>query len=757
MKIEGSRKKNAYYWTVRGSCLFKGCISYLCYVKKEPSNIKKGITLRIRITGEVNHDEGEYHARQCKGDVRYELGKLAAEIGPSEAYHRLIGEMPKSDLDAGNITKCQNPGVLNMAANTYRDSQRLDKDIVGEIMLMKRVMVIEDSTSVVISGYIQRFTISPFTIHLWSEEQLKLHAPTTSLGIDATGGVVRKVPGQNKRMLHYSIVSGGEDREPALPLGEMMTNDHCTASISNFLLVLQRDYKKVKNKALQPQKVESDFSWAIIHSVLLTFDHCDISAYLTGAWDYLMNGKAFIYKTIIHICTAHMIKMMLGKLAIKDKDKRKFFAYVIARILDSTRMSDLDRLFHHLCNICIAKFDSEGVQDSLQKLNDEVMKRASEEVDSVTVEEVTSPMESRRTVYKQSPFYTHFYQIQQESAERTLSESDSQDDKNEYYNPKVIEALLRYLAYTPLITGVLLCEIDDLSHDTNALAENWFNILKNNILAKKRQLRPAEFINTLRASLKGRIRRRHLNQKRLTKDEDESSDEGKEEQRNNEYDFEGSTEVWKKTHSKGQRKKRRSYFDVPKEEPKIRKMGHSKKSASKPANTSANKRKLSEEDTSKVEENEPFQPKKKRKMRKFVFDEDKLRRCAIPYGGTFKNHKLLNTCTIDTGLQVMAYIATNERVRNFISDTSKLIQSYAALDYCINKIYQSKFDMAKGYWMELILDYHGRGKWDVHGSEYQRFVNHITDIQEYSSISKCDGTSCPRPDRESSGREILLK
>ena len=52
------------------------------------------------------------------------------------------------------------------------------------------------------------------------------------------------------------------------------------------------------------------------------------------------------------------------------------------------------------------------------------------------------------------------------------------------------------------------------THDTNKTVENWFRIVKNDILQKKKRLRPGNFVQIMAKSLTGRLREYNLTGKK---------------------------------------------------------------------------------------------------------------------------------------------------------------------------------------------------------------------------------------------------
>ena len=87
-------------------------------------------------------------------------------------------------------------------------------------------------------GYVQFFGISPFVMHLYTEEQLKILkkyskvVQTTILHFDGTGQILKRI--EEKQVFYYPIVLHLPEYPP-LPIAELFTNEHSNITISHFL------------------------------------------------------------------------------------------------------------------------------------------------------------------------------------------------------------------------------------------------------------------------------------------------------------------------------------------------------------------------------------------------------------------------------------------------------------------------------------------------------------------------------------------
>ena len=102
------------------------------------------------------------------------------------------------------------------------------------------------------------------------------------------------------------------------------------------------------------QQVETDYSWALMDSVLMSFNRETISAYLERAHIVIEIQKIHsdLHKfTVLHLCSAHIVKAVsqgFGK-RMQDKGLKEYVTYCFAILLNSTSMDEALRVFQHVC------------------------------------------------------------------------------------------------------------------------------------------------------------------------------------------------------------------------------------------------------------------------------------------------------------------------------------------------------------------------------------------------------------------------
>ncbi len=134
-------------------------------------------------------------------------------------------------------------------------------------------------------GYNQHLQVDPFAVQMYTEQGMEIllsHLKdnhNTTLYLDATGGIVSKIPNQAKKVLYYALVLPRDgSSKPPLPVTEMLTNKHNVPNISSWLLKFVHSVSKLTS--VRVHRIETDFSWALIQSVLVSFNKENVDTFL---------------------------------------------------------------------------------------------------------------------------------------------------------------------------------------------------------------------------------------------------------------------------------------------------------------------------------------------------------------------------------------------------------------------------------------------------------------------------------------------
>lgn len=115
-----------------------------------------------------------------------------------------------------------------------------------------------------------------------------------------------------------------------------------------------------------------------------------------------------------------------------------------------------------------------------------------------------APSES---MYRSSPFFKHFSRLLSD-----LKPIDHGDD-NDFYNVELLQIILnKYLAYYCLWGGTILrLKIYAFNRISNAPVENYFGVIKNNVLNGQYNIKVSRLVRTIREHVLSLTKERNLN------------------------------------------------------------------------------------------------------------------------------------------------------------------------------------------------------------------------------------------------------
>ena len=355
-----------------------------------------------------------------------------------------------------------------------------------EMYLTQNIMKECDSNFHKMPGYIQHLQVDPFGVHMYTETGISIvvqHLRTNNLLIlhlDATGNVASKVTGQTKRVLYYCLtLPGGGQNAPPLPVCEMLTNEHSIPPITFWLMQFLR--KLSQYTKLRVNQVETDYSWALLQSVLLAFNKESITSYLDRAFaicSKLKTWKDIKMFTVLHLCSAHIIKAVSQAIGRKTTDKglKEFATFAFARLQNSTSMNAALKIFRSLCTILTGKYNTDTIQSNLKAMQDLINKcnlsnmEDAEKLEDSPLAEVEDDEERRNahTIIGRSPF-THQFKKVLEEVQSDLEKEDAEgtnEEENPYFCPDIVAVLFEnYLGIFPLWSGLLLGNLKRYASD----------------------------------------------------------------------------------------------------------------------------------------------------------------------------------------------------------------------------------------------------------------------------------------------------
>ena len=138
--------------------------------------------------------------------------------------------------------------------------------------------------------------------------------------LDSTGNVLQSINGQKSSYL-YSIVSHDPINKKNIPIFEWISTSHTQTTISSYLFLIKEQcllYKKLAGKkVLFPFApiIVTDFSFALINSILKIFNNCSMEEYLQKTFDIIIKKSTppSFFKTMIYLCSTHFLHNFIKK------------------------------------------------------------------------------------------------------------------------------------------------------------------------------------------------------------------------------------------------------------------------------------------------------------------------------------------------------------------------------------------------------------------------------------------------------------
>ena len=332
---------------------------------------------------------------------------------------------------------------------------------------------------------------------------------------DATGGVIKNVPGQSVPNF-YSTIAYDVQNKKYIPIFEFVTTDQTSVNILCYLIKAAkylRLAKPNKNEFAFPPIVVVDESYAMINSVNECFNKCTTSQYMQFTYDLIVKEEIHLegrIKTRVYICATHFLHSMIRK----TKKIRKFsnktvkiFLYCFSLLQNSTSFSQFTTYLLNICNVFTNPSNDQSVASSIQVLQTEIANRQLNRLNTNCDEHASTGELSSEIEQTSSPFKQHFEQ----QIETYCTYQPHTHVSNPHYNLELFNLIQAKLHIVPLWTGILLkqCQSQhplhfttEFSRLTNNPVERYFGQLKNQTLSGQKNMYAIELTCRLYTKLK---------------------------------------------------------------------------------------------------------------------------------------------------------------------------------------------------------------------------------------------------------------
>ena len=458
-------------------CTFSTCTAYKFTTTESISQPFKDVRVRIVPVGLVKHIAEEIHRRFVRGEKRLNISKDLLANAPSTVKQRRLTTANERLLSARNLNDAYSLGILQKISSENNSRDDLDRDYY---MFMHKL--IEQTkktwTGQHIEGYIQQWSVEPFYVVLFAEKQLKvlLNQERVFCHLDATGSVVIAPPNVDKRIFYYSLILPGNGDVGQFPVAEFISSVHNIVHISHFLRMVASSLKKLSTRSPVIDKVETDFSLALIHSVVEGFNGISLIEYMNRSFsDMTENTDHIAFLTVLHICSSRMIHTVLRKCKkiFKTKAQYHIAGAAITKLIHSADLDSAEKIF--TCIIRIFGFENilpkfkESVDFIFEKAEVEAIRIKKEQEDTKSI--LHEDDEAAEAKCLKSSFCDFFERVYK----KVKSEDDnlSTAEENDLYCQEYIDYLRKYiLPYYPLFSVTHLI-VFQLLRDSNASVESW--------------------------------------------------------------------------------------------------------------------------------------------------------------------------------------------------------------------------------------------------------------------------------------------
>ncbi|CAF0933384.1 unnamed protein product, partial [Brachionus calyciflorus] len=423
---------------------------------------------------------------------------------------------------------------IRRISSEFKHRYRIFNEIRVDCDAIKNVfdLLLPETFSNGIKGFVQETAINPFKMTLLSEIQIRMWDMIQQRNpvwhFDASGLFLNEINDQSKPFL-FSIVCHDPVSKSFIPIGDFFTPANDALNIQLNLTRIQQTFLKYK-KTYNPSVIVTDFSWASINALLRTFLNCDIIQYLKISFEkaiHFDNSHDYVFKTKIYLCSTHFLKNVIDDFdyrtsRIKISSKvRHCFIICFTMLQNSETINEFNENLFHFITIFSQKYLSHICMVSLLKLQINVKTRdVSWLKDSCQFDErkfLDKDEDMRKEIIfrndfsdnyiRDSPFTKYFSELIQSFMEKNNSIEVDSIARNEYYYPHLMDIIKKRLHLAPLWSAFIISseknnfpEKRNLSRFTNNPVEAWFGYFRNNILKINkrvkliRRLNPSEIV-----------------------------------------------------------------------------------------------------------------------------------------------------------------------------------------------------------------------------------------------------------------------
>lgn len=510
VKRNSSQWGKVPFWSGEAKCKFTGCTWLYMTIKKRPKRGARHIRISIEVKGEIRHSASQEYQRHT---LQPEGRKTRKEHKGEASNQRRIKRIRRSDPDpliTGNLNEVKCSSVSQNLPSEGNTGADVDVSmILGCLDVQEKQNAAAHFQYKTRNMYLQYIGSSPFMLQMYTDKQLCLlwslqRSGLCELHLDATRSFVKGPVSTGHPILYYVLCTKSPSSSSCiLPIAEMLTDDHSTPNVRFWLAAIARDTVIVTGHHPKPHKIECGLRWVLIRVATEVFNEMTLRRYLLICYDVCVNNQAIDF-TVVHICAEHMAELTarhVNKLKL-SRQAKKFFLNSFALLQLGKTIQECAEHIKHLNIIFGTKCLTEACRAAISSVrrNLEFQKISTCTHGLGLKDDILERMP--KSINQGSPFL------------KLIPPNDLEEDEtingayppNIYYSAKLKRLLAKHVAILPLWSRIMLQAEEGLKpRDGHSDAENWFGIVKNQVLKDRLHCRPAEFVKIMKDTVQERL------------------------------------------------------------------------------------------------------------------------------------------------------------------------------------------------------------------------------------------------------------
>jgi len=295
----------------RAICKHKDCTKYKFFITGSITEPYISKPVHVFLEKEIRHYEGHVHRRCVRYRKRAAFADDLEKHLPLYVKYKCLNKACIESLEAGNCTEVPSLSVLQKirSENVTKDDLSKDFDTFIKKLIEKYD---KEWPGKIFNGYINWYSVKPFYITLIAEEVLRyvisLKPGLVMAHLDTTGSLIDPPPWTSAQILSYALILPGSKEYGPMPFAEFISSIHGILDIRQFLDIIYDYLTKMTSYSPVIDKIETDFSLALLHSVSRSFNDVSLFEYIRAIYEDTEKGiPAPSRWTVIHICSSHCL------------------------------------------------------------------------------------------------------------------------------------------------------------------------------------------------------------------------------------------------------------------------------------------------------------------------------------------------------------------------------------------------------------------------------------------------------------------